>query len=65
MSFCRVGRYCEDAGAEPGGHVHVRAEHHGGGAQAALVAQNHPQPRALLPHRYTNHPHLIASPILK
>ena len=49
------GRHSEDAGAEPGGHVHVRAEHDGGGAEAALLAPDHAQPRALLPQRRPLH----------
>ena len=50
-----AGRHREDAGAQPGGHVHVRAEHDGGGAQAALLAPDHTQPRALLPQRGALH----------
>ena len=50
-----AGRHREDAGAQPGGHVHVRAEHDCGGAQAALLASDHTQPRALLPQRGALH----------
>ena len=46
-----AGRHRKDPGEEQGGHLHVRTEHHRGGAQAALVAQDHAQPGALLPHR--------------
>ena len=33
-----AGRHREDAGAEPHGRVHVRAEHDGRGAESALLA---------------------------
>ena len=50
-----AGRHSEDAGAQPRGHVHVRAEHDGGGAEAALLAPDPAQPRALLPQRRALH----------
>ena len=49
------GRHSEDPGAQQGGHVHVRAEHDGRGAQAALLAPDHAQLGALLPHRRALH----------
>ncbi len=50
-----AGRSGEAAGAQPGGHLHVRAEHDGGGPEAALLEADHPQPGALLPLRGALH----------
>ncbi len=37
------GRDCQDAGAEPRGHLRLRPEHYRRGPKAALVAADHAQ----------------------